>query len=119
MPSASLRYCTQPGCKELVIKGRCKAHESARHKEIDRRRKGKDHRAVYQTVAWKRLREVVLSVEPWCRACKCEWAKEVDHIAPISAGGAAFELENLQPLCHACHSAKTMSEMNSGITRGV
>ena len=114
MPSATKRYCTWPGCPELVQGGRCQAHQAAKHKHIDRKRKGAEHRAVYQTVAWRRLRAVLLSGEPWCRACRTEWAAEVDHIVPISAGGGAYELSNLQPLCKSCHSRKTMSELSSG-----
>ena len=35
---------------------------------------------------------------------------EADHIRPIMAGGARFELENGQTLCVACHSRKTERE---------
>ncbi len=36
-----------------------------------------------------------------------------DHIVPRSAGGAD-KMDNLQTLCGACHSAKTMRETRGG-----
>ena len=62
---------------------------------------------------WQRLRRVVLADEPLCRHChaagRIEPASEVDHILPLSKGGTN-DRENLQPLCHRCHSFKTATE---------
>lgn len=56
----------------------------------------------------------VLADEPCCRQCAStgitKLATEVDHIKPLRFGGAPLDRENLQPLCHACHSAKTLAE---------
>ena len=35
---------------------------------------------------------------------------EVDHIAPLKAGGAPYDLDNLQALCRRCHIQKTAVE---------
>ena len=35
---------------------------------------------------------------------------EVDHIRPVSQGGAWFDMSNLRTLCPACHLAKTTRE---------
>lgn len=35
---------------------------------------------------------------------------EADHIVPISAGGARYDLDNGQTLCVTCHSRKTQRE---------
>lgn len=62
---------------------------------------------------WQRLRLMVLRAEPLCRACGAQGvvraAMDVDHIIPKARGGADLE-SNLQPLCHAHHSAKTVAE---------
>ena len=57
---------------------------------------------------WTKWRDEVLAVEPWCRRCPGQ-ATEVDHIVPLADGGTNRR-ENLQPLCHECHSWKTMWE---------
>jgi 5-methylcytosine-specific restriction endonuclease McrA len=38
---------------------------------------------------------------------------EIDHIHPISKGGAALGLDNHQAICYTCHKAKTSVD-NSG-----
>lgn len=63
---------------------------------------------------WRRLRLVVLSEEPYCRACQSP-AEEVDHIVPKPLGTDVRD--NLQALCKRCHSSKTRREMNRR-TRG-
>lgn len=57
---------------------------------------------------WRRIRERVLSDEPFCRRCGVEGV-EVDHIVPRSLGGAD-DRQNLQTLCTACHNRKTAEE---------
>ena len=63
--------------------------------------------------AWQRLRMSVLLSEPLCRVCagrgRVVQARHVDHIVPKSQGGTD-DLTNLQPLCLACHTAKTNRE---------
>jgi 5-methylcytosine-specific restriction protein A len=51
---------------------------------------------------------MVLRGEPLCRRCG-EAASQVDHIVPLRKGGTNSE-ENLQSLCHSCHSRKTITE---------
>lgn len=115
MPSVSLRYCSTPGCGVRVARGECPQHRKERRQRDDARRKGAAHRAVYGNPAWGRLRAQVLAEEPLCRVCQREWAAVVDHITPVSAGGAAFERSNLQGLCEPCHNRKTRREQNRGI----
>jgi hypothetical protein len=56
---------------------------------------------------WKKLREACFSV--WGRTCNyCgEVATQVDHIIELAIGGTNT-LDNLQPLCKPCHTAKTV-----------
>lgn len=115
MPSAAKRQCAQPGCPELVERGRCPKHQAAKHKGIDARRGSSTERG-YDT-DWRRLRAYVLRNEPLCRECRqnerLEVGVEVDHIIPIGDGGKRLDQSNLQPLCKPCHSRKTMNEQNA------
>jgi 5-methylcytosine-specific restriction endonuclease McrA len=46
-----------------------------------------------------------------CVKCGARHRLEVDHIQPVrDAPERAFELDNLQVLCGACHGAKTRIE---------
>ncbi len=69
-----------------------------------------------QTLRWYgRLRRRLLSEEPLCRICQGAGytvaAVELDHIEPVSRRpDLAAEPTNLQPLCRACHEAKTAQE---------
>lgn len=56
--------------------------------------------------AWRRLRTRVLAEEPLCRMCS-EPATDVDH---VNGDPSDNSKQNLQPLCHACHSHKTGRE---------
>ena len=58
---------------------------------------------------WKRVRRAAIERDGYrCRHCgKAAGRFEVDHIKPLSEGGAPFDLENLQPLCRPCHFDKT------------
>jgi 5-methylcytosine-specific restriction endonuclease McrA len=42
--------------------------------------------------------------------------KDLDHIHPVTGPDdpAFYDPANHQSLCHACHSAKTMSELKAG-----
>ena len=61
---------------------------------------------------WHCRRRIVLYLEPNCRDCgRRAW--EVDHIQPRACGGSDA-WENLQPLCCACHHAKTARARRNG-----
>ena len=66
---------------------------------------------------WKRIRAHILKNEPLCRPCqdndRVEVATQVDHIIPISQGGALLDIENLQPICNNCHRGKSANELHS------
>jgi 5-methylcytosine-specific restriction enzyme A len=63
--------------------------------------------------AWQHLREAILRREPLCRVCdqagRTTIATQVDHILGKARGGTDDE-SNLQPICSACHNAKTATE---------
>ena len=58
---------------------------------------------------WRRVRREVLDRDGWrCRSCgKAAGRFEVDHVKPVVDGGAAYALDNLQPLCRPCHFRKS------------
>ena len=64
----------------------------------------------YQSVQWKDFRRYIQSHRPMiCVQCKGA-AKYLDHIIPISQGGARLDESNVQWLCSRCHVAKTNKE---------
>ena len=116
MPSKPLRPCKHPGCTVLVSNGYCDRHRP----QPARRRESAEWHDLYRLPIWKdKLRPGQLIREPFCREC---WrlrhervpATDVDHVVPHRGDMALFlDPENLQSLCHACHSRKTMEERNS------
>lgn len=78
--------------------------------------------AIYNRRWWHRLRRLVLDTGPLCRMCAARGvttpATEVDHITPISEGGPARDMDNLESLCSSCHSAKTAAERGNRLMRG-
>lgn len=64
---------------------------------------------------WRELRAKTLRERPYCERCKASGrltpSKAVHHIKPIESGHSyaeyerlAYDPENLQALCHQCHS---------------
>lgn len=105
-----MRYCTQPRCTALVEAGRCPAHEVQR----EHQRPNWDVRRWYRTDLWLRLRALVLQEEPICKLCLVQGrtvpSTDVDHIVKHEGKHERFfDRNNLQGLCHACHSRKTQA----------
>ena len=74
-----------------------------------------DNRWLYDSRKWKdRVRLSKINRDPLCEIClqRDEFIKatEVDHIKPVSAGGAPYDMDNLQSLCSSCHSRKSAKE---------
>lgn len=100
----SLTVCAQPGCTELVERGHCATHRP--------KRKAHARGQVYSTAAWMRRAARYRKRHPQC-TCGCgRPTVDVDHIVPrqilVAAGIHDPDADRwLQPLAHACHSAKT------------
>ena len=66
--------------------------------------------AFYNSSSWRRLREYVRRRNPLCAECLKHGIVTqgviVDHIVPITEGGAMMDIKNLQVLCPACHNKK-------------
>lgn len=114
MPSRAQRPCKRPGCKAIAIqRGYCAEHQrTAIRRTYDNGRASAYGRGY--GAKWRKLRLVQLAREPYCRHCKdhdrLAVATDVDHIVPRRSGGSD-SFENLQSLCHSCHSRKTATEM--------
>jgi len=69
--------------------------------------------AIYRTPRWKSLRFLAKRRDGFkCVSCGAAGRLEVDHIKPIrSHPELAFEMDNLQSLCPACHARKTRIEV--------
>lgn len=106
------RPCLVPGCSKWAeTKGRCVIHSKDQERDerdLERLRLGPGR--IYSRKRWLILRRRVLHNEPLCRQCG-NIATEVDHIVPISEGGAEWAVANLQSLCGPCHAAKTAREL--------
>lgn len=109
MPTSPLLPCAVPGCRGRVSKGKCDQRDAHPGTAYVSRRSPDD--AFYQSSDWLAMRRRVLSEEHNCRRCGRALAgrnPHVDHIVPISEGGAKLDRSNLQALCGPrCHMAKT------------
>lgn len=106
------RICGQPGCPMLALpnESRCVTHQQERDRQS---------RQLYPTpaeqgydLAWQKKRAAFLKHYPYCVECGAP-ATDVDHVIPKRNGGPDDD-DNLQPLCHACHSRKTAREVGFG-----
>src|SRR6185312_12357854 len=112
MPRKPPTPCGFVGCPNVSTIRFCPEHQREYYRRQDRLRGSSAERGY--DVVWRRLRRLILAGEPLCRYCysmgRITAAVEVDHIVPIAHGGARLDASNLQPLCRACHSAKTLNE---------
>lgn len=111
MPSRAPTACRRPGCGGLVRNGICDRCGPVRYDaqaEYDERRgsaasRGYDRR-------WRQIRTLILLDHPWCAECarngRMSLATDVHHKIPKRDGGSD-DVDNLEPLCHSCHSRIT------------
>lgn len=115
MSSKPLRPCRHPGCCILVPDGYCDNHRPEPRPD-NRSDESKRWRWMYKTDLWiKKLRPEQLAREPFCRSCAKHGgrvrATDVDHIQDHKGSWSLFsDPENLQSLCHSCHSRKTLAD---------
>jgi 5-methylcytosine-specific restriction protein A len=112
MPNRPKQFCTYPGCQALTDKSRCERHNFSESRRYYDKHNRPEYRKLYNTSLWKRLRIMVLKEQPLCKACKKQGrfipATDVDHIKDHKGDASLFfDYDNLQALCHECHSRKT------------
>ena len=110
MPRRSPRGCLTPGCPNLAPSGQsyCPIHQAQQDKAYDQARGSPAQRGY--DARWRRIRAGHLRrhpncVDPFGIHDTLMRATDVDHIIPRVEGGTDHE-DNLQSLCHACHSRK-------------
>jgi 5-methylcytosine-specific restriction endonuclease McrA len=114
MPHAPNHPCSQPGCAALVPPGtrRCPRHPAiATLRQQPYQRPGAH--AFYGTMEWKQFRAQVLELRgKQCVRCgRVTDSPHLDHVVPISAGGAPLDEQNVRVLCHNCHSGRTLGDI--------
>jgi 5-methylcytosine-specific restriction protein A len=110
-----VKLCTVCGVVTSRAGSRCTEHA----RESNRSR----HNALYSTRAWQRLSARVLRAwrgehGDWCpgyqRPAHPAADLTVDHVVPLAAGGAPFDIGNTAVLCRSCNSTKGASTDGGG-----
>jgi 5-methylcytosine-specific restriction enzyme A len=118
MPQRAKHPCAAHGCAALIEAGRyCVEHTP---NQSQREARPNAHQRGYGA-QWQRLRLRVLRSHPLCadpfgehaRRSEVIAATDIDHIVAKRRGGRD-EDNNLQALCHSCHSRKTNAQDGGG-----
>lgn len=112
------KLCTYPKCKVIIDyygDARCPEHATtSKPKKRVLEHHYIDGKYIYHTSMWRRLSKQKRQDNPYCEHCaknkRATIAQMVDHIVPIEFGGAPFNIDNLQSLCHRCHAIKTAAD---------
>ena len=117
IPIKPKRPCKSPMCPNLCDSSYCSDHQRLDSRKLYDKTMRPQYRKLYATVAWQRIRKRILMEQPFCVHCesvgRVTKATDIDHIVDHVGNVSLFyDVSNLQPLCKACHSAKT------AVTRG-
>jgi 5-methylcytosine-specific restriction protein A len=111
-----VKLCTVCGVVTSRARSRCTEH--ARQSNRSR------HNALYSTRAWQGLSARVLRSwrgqhGNWCpgyqRDAHPAGDLTADHVVPLAAGGAPFDIRNSAVLCRSCNSTKGASADGGGV----
>lgn len=109
MPYKPKTPCSYPGCPKLTTTRFCKEHQKLYDRNYEKYDRDRNAKRKYGR-AWKRIRDRFIHAHPLCEEClkdgRYTKATEVHHRLPLSQGGTHAE-ENLEALCHECHSRIT------------
>lgn len=108
------KACAVCGCsRPAVSRGRCQVHAG----QVDRARglaSDRQHKALYNSARWRRLRTWLLREQPVCRCAACvrlgrvRPASVVHHLRPHGGDERLFfDPRNLVALAKECHDAMT------------
>lgn len=106
MPRANA-VCNVPGCPTIAVQaGRCAVHQRETARKYDGQRGTPAQRGYDRD--WQKIRKAYIAKHPYCAQCG-RYAVIVDHILPLRRGGT-HDASNLQSMCRACHSGKTVTQ---------
>jgi 5-methylcytosine-specific restriction enzyme A len=129
MPLAAKKTCKKPLCPNLTDDGGfCEKHQTnnseiRQRREYDRQRNQQEHRQIYKSARWAKVRMMKLRANPYCEledVCVRKFGRPmpstvVDHIEGTKERpDLAFVWENLRACCKACHDARTTREQGFG-----
>lgn len=120
MPNRPGKPCAHPGCAAIVRDGwLCPNHAEQRQKQYDSARGSAASRGY--DARWQKLRTMFLAAHPLCvdpygLHQSPVAATDVDHKKPKRDGGTNL-WDNLQALCHECHSRKTAMENSRWLSK--
>jgi 5-methylcytosine-specific restriction endonuclease McrA len=105
----TVRQCSGiPGepCVELIpaSQRRCERHR------LIAQRSPMHRSSAWQRTSHRMLRAHMIAHGPWCpgdayHAAHVSWDLTIDHIVPLSRGGAEFDPSNLRVLCRGANTA--------------
>ena len=120
-PSSPSTICRD--CSSRAIKnGYCEKHQihnerRLRKSTFDNYRSDDEVRKLYRCKRWQITRLKVIKRDVLCVSCRHRAGTEVDHILSARlvldnyGTDEFYNIDRLQLLCHACHSAKTAHEV--------
>ena len=121
MPSAPLKQCRKPGCKNVSKNSYCDEHLKQRkavakikQRDYDKIRGTRTERGYDNR--WNRYSKHYRVKNPLCVDCEkrgiITLAQCVDHIIPVSGPDDPlfWDVTNHQSMCIPCHSIKTAKE---------
>jgi 5-methylcytosine-specific restriction protein A len=118
MPMRSPAPCRR--CPTLTTEGLCSPCRK-KAQQLDRQTRGSAHARGY-TAAWQAYSRRYRYEHPWCVLClkdgKQRITQQVDHISPVSGpqDPSFWDPMNHQALCTPCHSRKTVTTDQRGLT---
>lgn len=118
MPTKPKHPCNYPGCNQLTTERYCEKHKKQEQQRQDQQRGTATQRGY--DANWRRIRRMILIEEPLCRECmKHGVIKPATDVHHIDGDVSTMNRDNLEPLCHECHSRHTAKHQGFGRGRGM
>ena len=103
------KICGRHGFYNAIESPQCPKCKKVSNKTYDTSMRAKDRSKIYNSKRWKEVRvKAMVRDSCMCGPCKKEGvdtiATEVHHIKELKdRPDLAFDLDNLESICHACH----------------